>query len=143
MAEEMKETMEQYENELEASFRKMDEGDIVEGDVLSVSDEEAVIDLKYYAQGILKASEYSDDPNITLTEALREGDRLKAKVISVDDGEGNILLSKREANQVLAWDRLQKLMDEEAVLSLTVGGVVNGGVIVYVEGIRGFIPRCV
>ena len=45
MAEEMKETMEQYENELEASFRKMDEGDIVEGDVLSVSDEEAVIDL--------------------------------------------------------------------------------------------------
>ena len=140
MAEEMKETMEQYENELEASFRKMDEGDIVEGDVLSVSDEEAVIDLKYYAQGILKASEYSDDPNVTLTEALNEGDRVKAKVISVDDGEGNIMLSKREANQVLAWDRLQKLMEEETVLSLTVGGVVNGGVIVYVEGIRGFIP---
>lgn len=140
MAEEMKETMEQYENELEASFRKMDEGDIVEGDVLSVSDEEAVIDLKYYAQGILKASEYSDDPNVTLTEALNEGDRVKAKVISVDDGEGNIMLSKREANQVLAWDRLQKLMEEETVLSLTVGGVVNGGVIVYVEGNRGFIP---
>ena len=119
MAEEMKETMEQYENELEASFRKMDEGDIVEGDVLSVSDEEAVIDLKYYAQGILKASEYSDDPNVTLTEALNEGDRVKAKVISVDDGEGNIMLSKREANQVLAWDRLQKLMEEETVLSLT------------------------
>ena len=79
MAEEMKETMEQYENELEASFRKMDEGDIVEGDVLSVSDEEAVIDLKYYAQGILKASEYSDDPNVTLTEALNEGDRVKAR----------------------------------------------------------------
>lgn len=94
MAEEMKETMEQYENELEASFRKMDEGDIVEGDVLSVSDEEAVIDLKYYAQGILKASEYSDDPNVTLTEALNEGDRVKAKVISVDDGEGNIMRLK-------------------------------------------------
>lgn len=140
MAEEIKETMEQFENELEASFRKMDEGDIVEGDVLSVSDEEAVIDLKYYAQGILKAAEYSDDPNVTLPEVLKEGDRVKAKVMSVDDGEGNILLSKREANQVLAWDRLQKLMDEETVLTLTVGGVVNGGVIVYVEGIRGFIP---
>ena len=133
MAEEMKETMEQYENELEASFRKMDEGDIVEGDVLSVSDEEAVIDLKYYAQGILKASEYSDDPNVTLTEAHNDGDRVKAKVNTVDDGEGNIVLSKREANQVLAWDRLQKLMEEETVLSLTVGGVVNGGVIVYVD----------
>ena len=61
-------------------------------------------------------------------------------VLSEDNGEGHILLSKKQADDILAWDDLKELMDQGTVLTLKIGGVVNGGVITYVHGIRGFIP---
>ena len=68
------------------------------------------------------------------------GDEITATVIRRDDGEGHILLSAREANEVLAWDKLKKYLEEKTVLTVKVGGVVKSGVVAYVEGIRGFIP---
>lgn len=68
------------------------------------------------------------------------GDEVQATVIRTDDGHGNILLSKVEANDVLAWEKLKQYKEEGTVLDVTVKGIVNAGVIAYVEGIRGFIP---
>jgi len=134
------ETMEQFEKELDASFRKIEEGDIITGTIIDVSEDGAIVDLKYYAQGIIKANHFSDDPNFSLLEQVKVGDEVSATVLSMDDGEGNILLSKKEAKKQEAWDKLQTYLDEETILSLKVGGVVPKGVIVYVEEIRGFIP---
>lgn len=134
------ETMEQFEKELNASFRKIEEGDIITGTIIDVSDDGAIVDLKYYAQGIIKAEHFSDDPNFSLLEQVKVGDEISATVLSMDDGEGNILLSKKEAKKQEAWDKLQTYLEEETILSLKVGGVVPKGVIVYVEEIRGFIP---
>lgn len=134
------ETMKDFERELEASFRKIAVGDIIKGTVIAVNEEEAVLDLRYYTQGIIKAEEMSNDPGFMIQEAIRIDDMIEATVISLDDGQGNILLSKKEANEVLAWDVLKEYMEQEKKLSVKVNEAVNGGVVAYLEGIRGFIP---
>ena len=136
----MQETMKDYEKELEASFRKIQEGDVIRGTVIGVNEEEVTLDLKYYTQGIIKAAELSDDPGFSILDDVRIGDVIEASVVSMDDGQGNILLSKKEANAVLAWDVLAGYMEEKKELNVKVSETVNAGVIAYVEGIRGFIP---
>lgn len=134
------ETMEQFEKELDASFRQIEEGDIITGTIIDVSENGAIVDLKYYTQGIIKPDDFSDDPNFSLLDQVKIGDEVSAVVLSMDDGEGNILLSKKEAKKQEAWDKLQTYLEEETILPLKVGGIVPKGVIVYVEEIRGFIP---
>ena len=136
----MAESMKDYETELEASFKKIEEGDILTGTVISVDEKEVVVDLKYYAEGIIPAEDYSREPGFSLKEKVNVGDEVSATVVSKDDGNGNILLSRTEAADVLAWDKLKELKDSKEVIDVVVKGIVNGGVIAYVEGVRGFIP---
>lgn len=136
----MVESMKDYEAELEASFKKIYEGDILTGTVISVSEEEIIVDLKYYAEGIIRVSDFSDDPGFKVKEEIHVGDEISATVIRRDDGHGNILLSRKEANNVLAWDKLKELKETKEVLDVVVKEVVKAGAIAYVEGIRGFIP---
>ena len=136
----MEETMKDYEKELEASFRKISEGDVISGTVIDVNEEEVTLDLKYYTQGIINAGDMSNDPDFSNLADVHAGDVIEATVVKMDDGQGNILLSKKEATAVLAWDVLEKYMEEKTDIPVKVGGVVNAGVVAYVEGIRGFIP---
>ena len=134
------ESMDDYKTELESSFRKLSEGDIITGTVIAVTEEEVTLDLKYYAPGIVKAEEISSDPDFNLTESVQIGDTMEATIIRMDDGEGNLLLSRKEANDVLAWDKLNRYLEDETNLNVRIKGIVPSGVIAYVEGIRGFIP---
>ncbi len=136
----MEETMKDYEKELEASFRKIREGDVISGTVIDVNEEEVTLDLKYYTQGIIKAEDMSNDPTFSLLNDVKEGDVIEATVVRMDDGQGNILLSKKEANEVLSWDVLEQMKEEKTDVTVKVSEAVNGGVVAYVEGIRGFIP---
>ena len=136
----MSETMKDYEQELEASFKTIEEGDILSGTVISVDEKEVVLDLKYYAEGIIPAEDYSREPGFSIKEAVHVGDEVSATVVKKDDGHGNILLSKVEANDVLSWKKLQELKESGEVIDVVVKGVVKGGVIAYVEDVRGFIP---
>lgn len=136
----MAESMEDYKEELEASFRKIQEGDIITGTVIDVKEGEVTLDLKYYAQGVIKKEDLSNDPNFQVMEEIHVGDELEATVVSNDDVQGNIRLSKKEANEVLAWEKLNEYKEEETILSVKIAGIVPSGVVAYVEGIRGFIP---
>lgn len=136
----MAETMKDYEAELEASFKKIEEGDILTGTVISADEKEVILDLKYYAEGIIPAEEYSREPGFCIKDEVHVGDEVSATVIRRDDGHGNILLSRVSAADILAWDKLQELKESKEVLDVVVKGVVNGGVVAYVEGVRGFIP---
>ena len=136
----MEETMKDYEKELEASFRKIREGDVISGTVIDVNEEEVTLDLKYYTQGIIKAEDMSNDPAFSLLNDVKAGDVIEATVIRMDDGQGNILLSKKEANEVLSWDVLEQMKEEKTDVTVKVSEAVNGGAVAYVEGIRGFIP---
>ena len=134
------ETMEDYKAELEASYRKIRPGDIVEGTVVDVNELEVTVDFNYYAPGKIAAAEMSNDPNFSLLNDVHVGDAISATVLSTDDGSGNFVLSRKAANDVLVWSKLNKMMEDRAVIKGKISGIVNGGAIMYVEGIRGFIP---
>lgn len=134
------ETMEDYAAELEASFRQIREGDILTGTVIDVSENGILLDLKYYTDGIIHLEDYTEDPSFNFKEEIHVGDEISATVIRKDDGEGHILLSRKEANEVLAWEKLTQYLNEQTTLTVKISGIVNAGVVAYVEGIRGFIP---
>ena len=136
----MAESMKDYEKELEESMKKIEEGDILTGTVISVDEKEVIIDLKYYAEGVIPAEDYSREPGFNLKEEVRPGDEVSATVERKDDGHGNILLSRVEASDILAWDRLKEMQESKEVIDVIIKGITNGGVIAYVEGVRGFIP---
>lgn len=134
------ETMDDFKEELEASFRRVKEGDLITGTVIDVNEEEVTLDLKYYAQGIIKVDELSSDPDFAVLEQVHVGDEMEATVVKTDDGQGNILLSRKEANDILAWDKLKQMMEEETTVNVRIKESVPSGVITYLEGIRAFIP---
>ena len=134
------ESMKDYEKELERSFRTIGEGDIITGTVIAVSEEEVTLDLNYYTQGIIKAENLSNDPDFLISEQVHIGDEIEATVIRKDDGNGNIELSRKEANDVLAWEKLQGMLDQETIISVRIKESVPSGVVTYLEGIRAFIP---
>ena len=133
-------SMADFEQELEASFKKIENGDMITGTVIAVDEEEITLDLKYYTEGIIKVADYSREPDFMVKEEVHVGDEVSATVIGRDNRRGCILLSRIEANDILAWDKLRQLKEDKTVLDVTVKGIVNAGVIAYVEGIRGFIP---
>ena len=135
----MTESMADFEKEIEASFRKLQKGDVLEGTVTNVDEDAVYLDINYHAQGIVKKADYSEDPSFSL-QSVKVGDTVKAVVLSDDDGEGNVALSVKDASKALAWDTVRKYLEEGTVLSVKIGGIVNKGVIAYIEGLRGFIP---
>ena len=138
--EEITESMNDYAKELEASFRTINEGDIIKGTVIDISEEEVTLDLKYYTQGIIKVEDLSDDPHFSVFDDIKMDQEIEATVVKVDDGHGNILLSKKEANATLAWDVLKAKRDNKENITVQIAEIVKGGAVAYVEDIRGFIP---
>ena len=136
----MAETMKDYEKELNESMKKIEEGDILTGTVVSVDEKEVILDLKCYAEGLIPAEDYTREPGFNLKEEVHPGDEVSATVVRKDDGNGNILLSRVEAADVLAWEKIREYKESGEALDVTVKGITNAGVIAYVEGVRGFIP---
>lgn len=134
------ETMDDFREELEASFKKIRVGDVVTGTVIDVTEDRVIVDLKTYADGVIRKEELSEDPDFNMQEAVHPGDEITATVLATNDGEGNMVLSKKEANAVLAWDKLKQMMEERTVVKVKISEVVNAGAVAYLEGIRGFIP---
>ena len=134
------ESMDDYKEELEASLKKIRVGDVVTGTVIDVTDDAVIVDLKAYADGVIRKDDLSEDPDFNMAEMIHPGDEITATVMETNDGEGNMVLSKKEANQVLAWDKLKNMMEERTVVPVKIAEIVNAGAVAYLEGIRGFIP---
>ena len=134
------ETMDDYKEELEATFKKIHVGDVVTGTVIDVTEDAVLVDLKTYADGIIRKEDLSEDPDFNMEEAVHPGDEIVATVMATNDGEGNIVLSKKDANAVLAWEKLKNLMEERTVVTVKISEIVKSGAVAYLEGIRGFIP---
>ncbi len=129
-----------FEQMLEASFKTIHSGEVVEGSVIDVKPEEAILNIGYKSDGVLTRQEYSNDNSVDLTTKLSVGDKLDVKVMKVDDREGTVSLSYKR----LALDRGNKVIEEayenKTVLKAEVSQVLSGGICVVVEGIRVFIP---
>lgn len=137
---EEKMTMADFEDEINASFRKFNAGDRVTGTVISVEEEEVLVDLNSFAQGVILSGEYSADPSFHAMDEIRVGDSLCCIVLEPEDGQGRVLLSLREAREEEAWETLAKALEERTIYQVKVQESVNAGVVAYIEGLRGFIP---
>lgn len=133
-------SMDEFKDDLEKSFKKIKEGDILKGTVIGISDTEVIIDLRYYAEGIIKLEELSNDPRFSIKEDITVGEEISATVLSTDDGQGNILLSRKRADDILAWEHLQEDKDSKKIHTIKISQAVKGGAITYLYGIRAFIP---
>ena len=133
-------SMEDFKEELNRSFRSVREGDLITGTVIGTTDTEVMVDLGYFAEGIIKITELSNDPSFSIKADIAVGDSITAVVISEDDGQGNVLLSLKQAHDILSWEKLKEAMANETIYSCKIKEIVSAGVITYVEGIRGFIP---
>ena len=134
------ETMADFREELEASLKKVRVGDVITGTVIDVKEDAVLVDLKTYADGIIRKEDLSEDPEFNMLLEIHPGDEITATVMATNDGEGNMVLSKKEANAVLAWDKLKQMMEDRTMVKVKIQEVVNSGAIAYLEGIRGFIP---
>ena len=134
------ESMDDYQKELNNSMRRIEAGDLVEGTVSGVSEEDVTVDLQYYAEGIIRKLDYSGDPGFSIKNDVKVGDPVKAIVLRTDDGRGNILLSRRNAMEKLAWEEFKTMKDNKTDTEVRVADVVKGGVVGYLNGIRAFIP---
>ena len=132
------ESMADFEEELNASLKQIHEGDVITGTVIDVTEDEVVLDLKYYTEGVIRREDFSADPTLNLKEAVQVGDEISATVVRRDGGQ--IMLSKKDAANLVAWDKLRSLKETQSNIRVKVAGIVKSGVIAYVEDIRGFIP---
>ncbi|MCM1988418.1 30S ribosomal protein S1 [Oceanirhabdus seepicola] len=126
-------------NEIEASMKRINNGEILEGKVISVNENEAIINIGHMADGILPKNEICSE-DIDPREVIKVDDILKVYVVKSKDENGNVLLSKKRAEAVLVWDELEEVMDKDETLTVKVKEVVKGGVVTDIKGVRGFIP---
>ena len=129
-----------FEQMLEESLKTIRNGEVVEGTVIDVKPDEVILNIGYKSDGIITRSEYTNEPNVDLTTVVNVGDTLEAKVVKVNDGEGQVLLSYKRLAAEKGSKRLEEAYENKEVLKATVSQVLAGGVTVVVDETRVFIP---
>ncbi len=132
-------SMDEFKDEIAHSFRKLNPGDIVTGTVIGVSDTEVTVDLNSYSEGIIRLEDLSNDPRFSIKADIKPGDVVKATVLR-ENKEGAFLLSLKEADDILAWDKLEEARGTEKVETIKVAEAVKAGVTTFLYGVRAFIP---
>lgn len=129
-----------FEQMLEDSLKTIHAGEVVEGTVIDVKPEEIILNIGYKSDGILTRNEYTNDSSIDLTQAVKPGDKLEVKVLKVNDGEGQVLLTYKRLAADRGNKRIEEAFNNKEVLKATVSQVLEGGLSVVVDEVRIFIP---
>ncbi|MGN1083390.1 MAG: bifunctional 4-hydroxy-3-methylbut-2-enyl diphosphate reductase/30S ribosomal protein S1 [Lachnospiraceae bacterium] len=129
-----------FDQLLEESLKTIHNGEVVEGTVIRVKEDEIVLNIGYKADGIITRSEYTNTPNVDLTTLVKEGDTMQAKVLKVNDGEGQVLLTYKRLAAEKGNKRLEEAFNNKEVLKATVSAVLEGGLSVVIDEARIFIP---
>ena len=129
-----------FEQMLEESFKTIRNGEVVEGTVIDVKPDEIVLNIGYKSDGIITRSEYTNEPNADLTTQVEVGSTMEAKVLKVNDGDGQVLLTYKRLAAEKGSKRLEEAFENQEVLTAKVAQVLNGGLSVIVDEARVFIP---
>jgi len=129
-----------FEQMLEDSFKTIHNGEVVEGTVIDVKEDEIILNIGCKADGIITRNEYSNESGIDLRDKVQVGETMEAKVMKVNDGEGQILLTYKRLAAEKGYKKLEEALESHEVLTAPVVQVLNGGLIANVEGSRVFIP---
>ncbi len=129
-----------FEQMLDQSFVTLHTGDVVKGTVISISNEEVSVNLNYKSDGIIPKGEYSRDANVIPSKVLQPGDEIEVFVVRVNDGDGNVLLSRKRIEDQKGMEEVEAAYNNKTVVTGKVVDVVRGGLIAMVNGVRIFIP---
>ncbi len=129
-----------FEQMLEESLKTIHAGEVVEGTVIDVKPDEAVLNIGYKADGILTKSEYTNDNSLDMTTAVKVGDTMEVKILKVNDGEGQVALTYKRLAADRGNKRIEEAFNNQEVLTAPVAQVLDGGLSVVVEEVRIFIP---
>ena len=129
-----------FEQMLEDSLKTIRTGEVVDGTVISVKEDEAVLNIGYKSDGILTRSEYTNTANVDLRTLINVGDTMEVKVLKVNDGEGQVLLTYKRLAAEKGSKRLEEAFENKEVLTAKVAEVLAGGLSVVVDESRVFIP---
>lgn len=125
---------------LEASLKTIRTGEIVTGKVIDVKEDEIVLNIGYKSDGIITRNEYTNETNVDLRNFVHVGDEMDAKVVKVNDGEGQVVLSYKRLAADKGNKRLEDAFNNQEVITARVAQVLDGGLSVVVEEARVFIP---
>lgn len=129
-----------FEQMLEESFKTIRNGEVVEGVVIGVKPDEIILNIGYKSDGIITRNEYTNEANVDLTTVVSVGDTMEAKVLKVNDGEGQVLLTYKRLAAEKGSKRLEEAFNNQEVLTAKVTQVLSGGLSVVVDEARVFIP---
>ena len=126
--------------ELEKTFKKIRRGQFINGVVVQVSDDEVCVNIGYKSDGIIRKEDLAIEDDKALTELFKPGDEIRAEVITLNDGEGNVRLSRKKVENQLKWKTFVEELDQEKIYSCKVSKAIKGGVLSKLEGYDAFIP---
>ncbi|MCI8280384.1 MAG: 30S ribosomal protein S1 [Lachnospiraceae bacterium] len=129
-----------FEQMLEESFKTIRNGEVVEGTVIDVKPDEIILNIGYKSDGIITRNEYTNETNVDLTTMVSVGDTMEAKVLKVNDGEGQVLLTYKRLAAERGSKRLEEAFNNQEVLTAKVAQVLDGGLSVIIDESRVFIP---
>ena len=129
-----------FEQMLEESFKTIHTGEVIEGTIIDVKPDEAILNIGYKSDGILTKNEYTNTANVDLTTVLKTGDKLEVKILKVNDGDGQVLLTYKRLAADRGSKRIEEAFNNKEVLTARVSQVLEGGICAVVEEIRIFIP---
>jgi small subunit ribosomal protein S1 len=124
---------------IDATIKDFNDGDIVEGVIVKVDRDEVLLDIGYKTEGVIPSRELSIKHDVDPGEIVKVGDEVEALVLQKEDKEGRLILSKKRAQYERAWGTIEKVKEEDGVVTGTVIEVVKGGLILDI-GLRGFLP---
>ncbi|MBQ7584292.1 MAG: 30S ribosomal protein S1 [Lachnospiraceae bacterium] len=125
---------------LDETFKTIHTGEIVEGTIIDVKPDEIILNIGYKSEGIITRNEYSNDASVDLTTIVNVGDKMETKVLKLNDGDGQVLLTYKRLAQDRGNKRLEEAFENKEVLKSKVVRVLDGGLSVVVEDSRVFIP---
>lgn len=129
-----------FEEMLNESFKTLHNGNVVKGSVIRVTDNEVFVNLGYKADGVIEKSEFSNDPSVNLKNEVSVGDEIEVFVIKVNDGDGNVVLSKKRLEMNKGFDELEEAFNNKSVLKGKIVDVIKGGLVANINNVRVFVP---
>ncbi|GAB7186531.1 30S ribosomal protein S1 [Kitasatospora sp. Ki12] len=124
---------------IDETIKYFNDGDIVEGVIVKVDRDEVLLDIGYKTEGVIPSRELSIKHDVDPHEVVAVGDNIEALVLQKEDKEGRLILSKKRAQYERAWGTIEKIKEEDGIVTGTVIEVVKGGLILDI-GLRGFLP---
>ncbi len=129
-----------FEQMLEESFKTIRNGEVVEGTVIDVKPDEIILNIGYKSDGIITRNEYTNEPNVDLTAVVSVGDTMESRVLKVNDGEGQVMLTYKRLAAEKGNKKLEEAFNTQEVLKAKVVQVLEGGLSVVIDEARIFIP---